>query len=237
MLAVGTREFSSRIWRQFRCLCRRCVELSIVGSMLNPSIRPAHLWIDGLVLLLYFFGIVGIGLRAGRKNKTLTDFSLGGHSIPWWAVLASIIAAETSAATFLGVPGEGYGLVSYTYLQIAIGTVIGRIIVAYIFIKPYFDLNVFSIYEYLEVRFGRGTRVAASATFLVTRVLASGARLYVSAIILAVGYALVTGVQPTTTQQLIVYLASIFIVTVITAVYTSIGGIKAVVWTDCIQAA
>jgi solute:Na+ symporter, SSS family len=87
------------------------------------------------------------------------------------------------------------------------------------------------------VRFGKGTRLAASATFLVTRVLASGARLYVSAILLAVGYALVTGVQPTAAQQMIVYLASIIVVTVITAVYTSIGGIKAVVWTDCIQAA
>jgi len=200
----------------------------------NFGIAPL---IDLAVVILYFVTIVYVGIKFGEKEDNLKDFSLGGRSIPWFAVLASIIAAETSAATFLGTPGEGFGLVSYAYLQIAIGTVIGRIIVAYLFIKPYFDLNVYSIYEYLEVRFGKGTRLAASATFLVTRVLASGARLYVSAILLAVGFSLVTGSQPTATEQLIVYLVSIAVITVITAIYTSIGGIKAVVWTDCIQAA
>ncbi|MBS1990843.1 MAG: sodium:solute symporter [Cyanobacteria bacterium SZAS LIN-2] len=193
--------------------------------------------VDLAVVLLYFAVIIFVGLRFGQKEDNLEDFSLGGRSMPWFAVLASIIAAETSAATFLGTPGEGFGLVSYTYLQIAVGTVIGRVIVAYLFIKPFFDLNVYSIYEYLQVRFGKGTRLMASATFLVTRVLASGARLYVSAILLAVAYALITGESPTTAQQLIVYLAAIVTVTVITAIYTSVGGIKAVVWTDCIQAA
>lgn len=193
--------------------------------------------IDCLVIALYFITIVYVGLKFGEKEDNLADFSLGGRSIPWFAVLASIIAAETSAATFLGTPGEGFGLVSYSYLQIAVGTIIGRIIVAYLFIKPYFDLNVYSIYEYLEVRFGPITRLAASAIFLITRVLASGARLYVAAILLAVAVALFTGAPPTTAQQLAVYLGSIIFVTVITAIYTSIGGIKAVVWTDCIQAA
>ena len=70
--------------------------------------NSASLWIDGGVILLYFVTIVGIGLYAGRRNETLQEFALGGHKIPWWAVLASIIAAETSAATFLGTPAEGY---------------------------------------------------------------------------------------------------------------------------------
>jgi solute:Na+ symporter, SSS family len=194
-------------------------------------------WIDIAVVAAYFLLIIFVGLKFGEKEDNLADFALGGRSIPWLAVLASIIAAETSAGTFLGTPGEGFKLLSYTYLQVAIGTVIGRVIVAYLFIKPYFDLNVYSIYEYLQVRFGHGTRVAASATFLVTRVLASGTRLYVSAILLAVAFKLLTGAQPTEMQQLAVYLSSIVIVTVITAIYTSVGGIKAVVWTDCIQAA
>lgn len=193
--------------------------------------------VDCAVIAIYFITIVYVGLKFGEKEDNLADFSLGGRSIPWFAVLASIIAAETSAATFLGTPGEGYGLASYTFLQIAIGTILGRIIVAYLFIKPYFDLNVYSIYEYLEVRFGKLTRLGASAIFLITRVLASGARLYVAAILLAVGVAIFTGVPPTTSQQLIVYLGSIVFVTVVTAIYTSVGGIKAVVWTDCIQAA
>lgn len=192
--------------------------------------------IDLAVIAIYFIAVIFVGLKLGQKEDSLEDFSLGGRSIPWWAVLASIIAAETSAATFIGTPGEGYGLVNYTYLQMAIGTVLGRIIVAYVFIKPYFDLNVYSIYEYLEVRFGKGTRTAASATFLVTRVLASGARLYVAAIVLAVAFELFTGAPPTEAQQLAVYLGSIIVVTIVTAIYTSIGGIKAVVWTDLIQA-
>ena len=192
-------------------------------------------FIDLAVIALYFVSVVYVGLKFGERENNLEDFSLGGRSIPWWAVLASIIAAETSAATFLGAPGEGYGLVSYTYLQIAIGTVIGRIIVAYLFIKPFFDYNVYSVYEFLKVRFGDGTRAAASATFLVTRVLASGARLYVAAIVLAVGFVLLTGTHPTAAQQLAVYLSSIVFITLITALYTSVGGIKAVVWTDCIQ--
>jgi SSS family solute:Na+ symporter len=193
--------------------------------------------IDLAVVAIYFITIIYVGLKFGEKEDNLADFSLGGRAIPWFAVLASIIAAETSAATFLGTPGEGFGLLNYTYLQIALGLVIGRIIVAYLFIKPFFDLNVFSIYEYLQVRFGKLTRQAASATFLVTRVLASGARLYVSAILLAVAYALITGVQPTASQQMMVYFTAIVVVTVVTAIYTSIGGIKAVIWTDCIQSA
>ncbi len=195
---------------------------------------PVYL-IDLAVIVIYFVSVVYVGLRFGQREESLADFSLGGRSIPWVAVLASIIAAETSAATFLGTPGEGFELVNYTYLQIAIGTVLGRIIVASLFLKPFFDYNVYSIYEYLEIRFGGGTRTAASAVFLITRVLASGARLYVAAIVLAVAFALFTGAQPTQSQQMYIYLGSIVFITILTAIYTSIGGIKAVVWTDCIQ--
>ena len=67
----------------------------------------AKLAIDSLVLFAYFAIIIFIGLRMGRKEDDLEDFALGGRRIPWWAVLASIIAAETTAATFFGAPGEG----------------------------------------------------------------------------------------------------------------------------------
>src|SRR6266513_329522 len=98
----------------------------------------ARLAIDTAVLLLYFFGIVALGLWAGRRNKNLRDFSLGGRSIPWWAVLASIVAAETSAATFLGTPAEGFKTRGYFYGQLVIGTILARVIIAYTFIKPYY---------------------------------------------------------------------------------------------------
>src|SRR5205823_14957908 len=102
----------------------------------------AKLAIDSLVLFVYFAIIIFIGLRMGRKEDDLEDFALGGRRIPWWAVLASIIAAETTAATFFGAPGEGFALRSYTYLQLALGTIIARILVSYIFIKPYYDYKV-----------------------------------------------------------------------------------------------
>lgn len=192
--------------------------------------------IDLAVIASYFIVIVVIGLKMGQRENNLAGFALGGRSIPWWAVLASIIAAETSAGTFIGTPGEGFALRNYTYLQLAIGTILARIIVAFIFIKPYYDYKVFSIYEFLTVRFGEGTKNAASAVFLVTRVLASGARLYVAAIVLAVGYELLTGTPLTRYQQLGLYVTATIFLTALTAVYTSVGGIKAVIWTDLIQA-
>src|SRR3954469_10978982 len=196
----------------------------------------ARLAIDSAVLLLYFFVIITIGLRMGRKEESMHDFALGGRQIPWWAVLASIVAAETSAATFFGTPGEGFALRNYTYVQLALGTIIARVLVSYIFIKPYYDYKVYSIYEYLTARFGVPTKNAASAVFLVTRVLASGARLYVAAIALALAYEMIRGVQPGQRETLYIYIGSTSAIVVLTAIYTTLGGIKAVIWTDFIQA-
>src|SRR4029434_28741 len=153
-----------------------------------------------------------------------------------WAVLASIIAAETSAATFFGVPGEGFASRKYTYIQLAFGTVLARILVSYIFIKPYYDYKVYSIYEYLTARFVVGTKNAASAIFLFTRVLASGARLYVAAIALALAYEMISGTRPNQTQTLWIYVGATLTIVILTAIYTTFGGIKAVIWTDLIQA-
>lgn len=196
----------------------------------------ARLAIDLCVLLLYFVVIITIGLRMGRKEDNLEDFALGGRRIPWWAVLASIIAAETSAGTFFGAPGEGFALRNYTYAQLAIGTILARILVSYIFIKPYYDYKVYSIYEYLTARFGTSTKNSASAVFMLTRLLASGARLYVAAIALALGYELVTGARPNQTQTLLIYVGACVVIVILTAIYTTLGGIKAVIWTDFIQA-
>ena len=196
----------------------------------------ARLAIDSGVLLLYFFVIIFIGLRMGRKEDNLEDFALGGRRIPWWAVLASLVAAETSAGTFFGTPGEGFSHRDYTYLQLAFGTIIGRVLVSYIFIKPYYDYKVFSIYEYLTARFGVASKNAASAVFMITRLLASGARLYVAAIALALAYEMISGTRPNQTQTLWIYLGATIAIVILTAIYTTFGGIKAVIWTDLIQA-
>src|ERR1700726_5041227 len=196
----------------------------------------ARLAIDSTVLLLYFVIIVSIGLYMGRKEDNLHDFALGGRQIPWWAVLASIIAAETSAGTFFGTPGEGFALRNYTYIQLAFGTILARILVSYIFIKPYYDYKVFSIYEYLTARFGVATKNAASAVFMFTRLLASGARLYVAAIALVLAYEMIRGTKPGQTETLFIYIGATVVIVILTAIYTTLGGIKAVVWTDFIQA-
>ena len=194
------------------------------------------LLVDGLVVFLYFAVIIAIGLYKGRGSKDLESFAVGNRSIPWWAVLASILAAEISAATFLGAPGEGYEKRNFTYAQLALGTILARVIIAYIFIKPYDDFRVVSIYEYLLLRFGTRTKDTASAVFLVTRALASGTRLYVAAIVFVMGYEMVTGETLNIWQQVWVYIIALSVITALTALYTALGGIKAVVWTDVIQA-
>src|SRR3954454_21565922 len=181
-----------------------------------------RLVIDICVLLAYFTIIIFIGLRMGRKEDSLHDFALGGRRIPWWAVLASIVAAETSAATFFGTPGEGFALRNYTYVQLALGTIIARILVSYIFIKPYYDYKVYSIYEYLTARFGTPTKNAASAVFLFTRVLASGARLYVAAFALALAYEMTRGVRPGQIETLLIYIGATVVIVIVTAIDTTL---------------
>ena len=198
--------------------------------------------VDGVVVIGYFALILGIGLYMGQRENSLEDFALGGRRIPWWAVLASIIAAETSAGTFLGAPGEGFTLRGYYTVQLVIGTVLARIIVSYVFIAPYYKYNVYSIYEYLTKRFGTGSKNAASAVFLVTRVLASGARIYVAAIALVLLYELFAGrnldpaLPADARLMFLIYVLASLAVVILTAIYTTLGGIKAVIWTDFIQA-
>src|SRR5678815_5494625 len=118
---------------------------------------PEHsmgLLIDGLIILVYFVAITAIGLYMGRREESLKDFALGGRRVPWWAVMASIIAAETSAATFLGAPGEGYTKKSFAYVQLVLGLILGRVLVGYVFLRPYYTYNVYTVYDYLGVRFG-----------------------------------------------------------------------------------
>ena len=89
------------------------------------------LLVDGGIVLVYFVAITALGLYMGRRERSLSDFALGGRRVPWWAVMASIIAAETSAATFLGAPGEGYTKKSLAYVQLVLGLIIGRFVVGH----------------------------------------------------------------------------------------------------------
>lgn len=194
-----------------------------------------HLWIDGVVLIAYFAIIIGIGLAQRSKSGSVEGFALGDRQTPWWAVLASIIAAEISAATFLGAPESGYLNGNWTYAQFAIGTILARIIVSFLFIPLFYRHGVISLYEFLETRFGKHTRSWASATFLVTRVLAMGTRLYVSAIILVLAWQLLRGAPVSAQEKFWIFAGAVVLVTLLTALYTAVGGIRAVIWTDFIQ--
>jgi len=193
---------------------------------------------DWLIIGAYFAIVIGIGWHFSRRNKNVSEFALGGRSIPWWAVLASILAAEISAGTFFGTPGEGFRLQNYTYAQLMVGYLMARLIVSAVFIPAYYKHNVVSIYEFLEIRFGPRTRSVASVIFLITRSLASGSRLWVPTLLIVV---LWNHMNPDKTMgnwhQFWVTGGALVLITLMTAAYTAIGGIKAVIWTDVMQIA
>ena len=199
-----------------------------------------ELLIDGLIILIYFVGIIFIGLYMGRRENTLHDFALGGRRVPWWAVMASIIAAETSAATFLGAPGEGFENRSFAYVQLIIGLIIGRMLVGYVFLKPYYTYKVYTVYDYLAVRFGPLSKNYVSALFLFMRTLASGTRMFVPSLVMVLAWQLFTSGQEnigyTPVTKVWPYVVAIVLITALTCLYTAVGGIKAVIWTDVIQA-
>ena len=178
--------------------------------------------IDFLVVALYFGVVLAVGIWFGRKEETTEDFMLGGRRVPWLAVLGSLIATEISAATFLATPGVGYGG-NLNYLQFGIGSLLGRIFIALVFLKVFYALKVISIYEYLAHRFGGTSHRTAAVFFLVSRLMASGVRLMIASAGLHVILGLPFGV-------------ALIGFTLICLLYTGFGGIKAVIATDCVQA-
>lgn len=225
-----------RVQRRRRC----CLGLQLFrrGARVNGS----QLLIDGIIILLYFAAILTIGLYMGRRENSLHDFALGGRNVPWWAVMASIIAAETSAATFLGAPGEGFKAHSIAYAQLVVGLILGRMMVGFVFLKPYYMYRVYTVYDYLSVRFGTMSKNYVSALFLVMRTLASGTRLFVPSLVMVLAWKVLkshgAGVtfSTNTASELQPYLVAIILLTILTCIYTALGGIKAVIWTDVVQA-
>ena len=206
------------------------------------ALLSAHgLLVDSLIIVGYFVAIVTIGLRLGRRDGSLHEFALGGRRVPWWAVMASIVAAETSAATFLGTPGEGYTNLSFWYVQLVFGLILGRIIVGKCFLGPYYKYNVYTVYDYLDVRFGPVSKSYVSILFLLMRTLASGTRLFVPSLVIVLAWRMFVGGETVAFSQasvtsVIPYACAITGLMIITCLYTAVGGIKAVIWTDVFQA-
>ena len=189
-------------------------------------------WLDYVVWVLYMIFVAYFGLKASGKQQNARDYFLGGKGLPWWAVLFSVVATETSTLTFISIPAVAYGG-NLTFLQITIGYFIGRVIVALVFLPRYFDGEMFTAYTFLDRRFGPSMRNATSITFMFTRLLADGVRLFATAIPLAVLLRFGGAYEGWSDFQL--YVMAIMVITLITLLYTYLGGIKAVVWMDVIQ--
>jgi solute:Na+ symporter, SSS family len=177
--------------------------------------------LDLSVLIVYVLGVTAWGVWLGRGQTGARDYFLGGRDLPWGAVLFSVVATETSTLTFLSIPGVAYAT-NLGFLQLTIGYLLGRTLVAFVFLPAYYRGEIGTAYALLGTRFGRSTRRFASGIFMFTRALADGVRLFATAIPLA----LITGWD---------YPTSILVIGVLTLVYTYYGGIRSVVWVDALQ--
>lgn len=179
--------------------------------------------LDWVVITGYLVGIIALGVWLGRGQKTTRDYFLGGRALPWWGVAFSIVATETSALTFIGVPAmlfaEGGNL---GFIQVVFGYALGRIILAAVLVPYYFKNEIYSPYGLIGNAFGLGAHRTAAGFFLIAGTLAAGVRVFVTCIPLQ----LMLGWP---------VLPSILLFVGLSLVYTAIGGLKAVVWTDAVQ--
>jgi SSS family transporter len=179
--------------------------------------------LDLAIIALYLIGITLFGLRFRKRQRSLRDYFLAGRDIPWWAIALSIVAAETSTLTIISIPGLAYDT-NLTFLQVVMGYMVGRVVISFVLLPHYFRGDLYTAYELIERRFGRGLRSLTAGLFLLTRAAAEGVRVYAVAIVVSI--ALGTG-----------EVASIAIITILTLIYTFEGGLAAVIWTDVVQTA
>lgn len=188
--------------------------------------------LDLAIIFGYLIGIVLFGTWFGRKQKTTRDYFLGDRSVPWWAVAFSIVATETSTITFISVPGIAFSRGgNYQFLQLVFGYMLGRIVIAILFIPSYFRGELMTVYQLLDRRFGGKIKMLAASLFVVMRNIADGIRLLLTAIVLAAVY---TSFQPAANAETIV-VASIILIGVAMIVFTYFGGMEAVIWVEVVQ--
>src|SRR5687768_10069691 len=183
--------------------------------------------LDFFVLVLYLAGTTALGIWLGRDQKDAKDYFVADKRIPWWAILFSVVATETSALTFISIPGLAY-TTNLGFLQIATGYLLGRIVVSFTLLPRYYKGELVTAYSLLERRFGLTTRRFASIIFMFTRAFGDSVRVFATAIPIA----LIIG--PIIPAQYVTPVA-ILILGVLTLIYTYHGGMRAVVWTDVVQ--
>ena len=164
-----------------------------------------------------------LGAKLAGKQATIRDFFLGGRKLPWPAVSGSIIATEISAVTLISVPAIVYGRGGdLTYLQLGLGAIVARLVVGLWFVRAFYEREIYSPYDYVGNRLGLPARTVTTWLFVLGAVLGQSVRVLLTALILQ----LISGIPVT---------ASIWVIGVFAAVWTLLGGITTVIWTDVIQ--
>ena len=176
---------------------------------------------DYAIIVIYLAGVTVAGVLIAGRQEDSRDYFLGGKRMSWWSVGFSIVASETSALTFISIPGLAFRSDMH-FLQLVFGYFAGRILVSLFFIPAYYRGDLESAYDYIGRRFGLPLRRFTSSVFIVTRLLASGVRLFATAIPVH----LITGLG---------YAQSIVLIGLCTLVYTYAGGLRAVVAMDVVQ--
>jgi SSS family solute:Na+ symporter len=180
--------------------------------------------IDGSILIAYVIALATIGWKAARRtSQTTDDYFLAGRSIPWLVTTASFFATCISALTFIGTTAEGYSS-DFRYLLSNPGDILATVFIAQLFLPHFQKLRVTSIYEAVNARFGAQTRTVCTIYFLLTRTLASTVRIVAIAKVLEV-----------VTAGGMSYGQCVGLVILAILLYTTMGGGRAIAWTDTLQ--
>lgn len=190
--------------------------------------NSAFTLLDAVVVLAYLAGTTFLGIWVGRRQAGAKDYFVAGRQIPWWAVLFSIVATETSALTFISIPGLAY-TGNLGFLQVVAGYILGRIGVALLLLPRYYEGEIVTVYTLLQQRFGVATRRMTSIVFMATRAMADSVRIFATAIPVA----LIMGDAIPAAWAMPLAIAVLGAVTIL---YTYKGGMRAVVWTEILQA-
>ena len=198
--------------------------------------------LDIVILFAYLIGTVLFGSWFSRRQKRgMKEYFGSGKSMPWWAIMASVVSTETSSLTFVSVPGLAF-TGNFTFLQLVIGYLFGRMAVTLIFVPLYFRGELLTVYQLLGQRFGSAVRRLASTLFLITRSIADGFRLYLTGIVLSVVLLALPGSEaaarswfPSLDPTLTIIMFSVLVMGIATIIFSYFGGIDAVIWTDVTQ--
>ncbi len=188
--------------------------------------------LDLLIILAYLASIVAIGFWCRKRQKTTRHYFLAGRHLPWWAISGSIVATETSAITFVSIPGVAYSRDGdFTFLQLVLGYLLGRIVICILFIPAYFRRSLLTIYQLLQSKFGLQVKSLAASLFIIMRTIADGVRLLLTSVVMAAVWRAFFPAATTTTATAI----SIVMIGGVMLLFTAVGGMEAVVWTEVLH--